>query len=77
MKEKLKDFKELIVRQKVYSLTLQLYKITAGFPKDKVGATLYSLQQKLNTEPRTLFPESIEQIYFGLCLNNKLLGVSR
>jgi four helix bundle protein len=35
MNEKLKNFKELIVWQKAYKLTLEIYKITAGFPKDE------------------------------------------
>jgi four helix bundle protein len=33
LKEKLSSFKELKVWQKAYSLTLEIYKITAGFPK--------------------------------------------
>ncbi len=33
MKEKLKSFKDLKVWQKAYGLTLEIYKITAEFPK--------------------------------------------
>ena len=33
MKEKLKNFKDLVVWQKAYNLTLEIYKITAEFPK--------------------------------------------
>ena len=35
MREKLSNFKELIVWQKAYKLTLEIYKVTAGFPKDE------------------------------------------
>jgi len=35
MKEKLRSFKDLIVWQKAYQLTLDIYKITAEFPKNE------------------------------------------